>query len=146
MRPHLSLNVKNLGKSVEFYSMVFGVKPQKYTEDYAKFDLQDPKFNFSMHEVSDDRLASRVNHLGIEVSDLKYVHEWQERFERLKISTLPEENTNCCYARQDKFWFQDPDGNSWEIFFVHEQLPTIGAEPPKIKLEGACATSSGGCC
>ena len=26
--------------------------------------------------------------------------------------------TDCCYARQDKAWVRDPDGNEWEVFVV----------------------------
>jgi hypothetical protein len=26
--------------------------------------------------------------------------------------------TNCCYAKQDKTWVNDPDGNEWEVFVV----------------------------
>ena len=55
MRAHLSINVRSLKKSVEFYSKVFGVKPQKKSETYAKFDLKEPSLNFSMHEVVDFR-------------------------------------------------------------------------------------------
>lgn len=145
MRPHLSINVNNLKKSVEFYSTVFGVPPQKQTDDYAKFDLHEPALNFSMHASSEKRLLSRVNHLGIEVTDVAQIADWQKRLESQNISIAPEENTDCCYARQDKIWFQDPDGNSWEVFFVHEQLPTTGAEPPLKNKASACSTSSG-CC
>ena len=145
MRAHLSINVNNLNQSVKFYTQVFGIEPQKQTENYAKFDLKEPYLNFSMHEISENRLPSRVNHLGIEVMDHKYVTQWQKRLEDLKISVTPEENTECCYAKQDKVWFQDPDGNSWEVFFVHEQLPTSGAEPPKVKAAKSCAPASG-CC
>ena len=28
--------------------------------------------------------------------------------------------TNCCYARQDKFWVNDPDGTEWEVYYFHE--------------------------
>ncbi|EKD51947.1 MAG: hypothetical protein ACD_62C00152G0003 [uncultured bacterium] len=143
MRPHLSINVKNLKNSVEFYTKAFGVKPQKQTDTYAKFDLQQPALNFSMHEVSENRLPSRVNHLGIEVSDVTHIGDWQKRLEAQSIALTPENNTDCCYARQDKIWFQDPDGNAWEVFFVHEQLPTTGAEPPKVKK--VCGPASG-CC
>ncbi len=145
MRAHVSINVSNLNKSVEFYSRVFGVKPQKHTAEYAKFDLKEPQLNFSMHQVSEKRLPSRVNHLGIEVMDLKYVAEWKEKLEGQKIPVITEEETDCCYAKQDKVWFQDPDGNSWEVFFVHEQLSTSGAEPPKIKSSASCSPASG-CC
>jgi len=152
MRAHLSINVRSLKKSVEFYSRVFGVKPQKKSETYAKFDLKEPSLNFSMHGVVDGRIASRVNHLGIEVTSVKEIAKWQKRLNKSKIKTLVEEGTDCCFALQDKFWFQDPDGNSWEVFFVHKQLPVLGAEPPhqvkKIKKgEAAQACESKlGCC
>jgi catechol 2,3-dioxygenase-like lactoylglutathione lyase family enzyme len=155
MRHHLSINVRNLKASVEFYSKVFGVKPQKQSETYAKFDLKEPSFNFSMHEVVDGRIASRVNHLGIEVMTEKEIEIWQQKFNELEIETVAEEGTDCCFAKQDKFWFQDPDGNSWEVFFVHEQLPVTGAEPPhQVKKvskgqKGSCGPKQGvgsGCC
>jgi catechol 2,3-dioxygenase-like lactoylglutathione lyase family enzyme len=132
MRPHLSINVRDLKKSVEFYSRVFGVKPQKKSKTYAKFDLKKPAFNFSMHEVVDGRSLSRVNHLGIEVMSVKEVKSWHKKLKSKKIDTVEEEGTDCCFALQDKFWFQDPDGNSWEVFFVHSQLPVMGAEPPHL--------------
>lgn len=152
MRAHLSINVRSLKKSVEFYSKVFGVKPQKKSATYAKFDLKELSLNFSMHEVVDGRIASRVNHLGIEVMSVKEVEKWHKKITKNKIKTLTEEGTDCCFALQDKFWFQDPDGNSWEVFFVHKQLPVLGAEPPhqikKIKKGEAAppCESKSGCC
>jgi len=46
-----------------------------------------------------------------------------------------EEGLACCFARQDKLWFTDPDGNPWEIFTVHEQLVVTGT----LKNTGCCA-------
>lgn len=154
MRPHLSINVRNLEASVNFYSKVFGVEPQKRSESYAKFDLKEPAFNFTMHEVADGRVLSRVNHLGLEVMSEDAVETWKSKFEALKIETVSEEGTECCYAKQDKFWFQDPDGHSWEVFFVHEQLPVSGAEPPhqvkKVEkgqpVAAAACKPGNGCC
>ena len=142
MRPHLSINVKSVAASVEFYGKVFGIAPQKQTQGYAKFDLKEPALNFSMLAAQNGRLPSRVNHLGIEVESAKEVGVWKDRLDSLGIKTLTEEGTDCCYALQDKVWFQDPDGNSWEVFFVHAQLPVEAAEPPKAK--GSCAGT--GCC
>ena len=45
MRPHLSLDVRNVPASVAFYQKVFGVAPQKQTTDYAEFDLTSPALN-----------------------------------------------------------------------------------------------------
>ncbi|MBI3557931.1 MAG: VOC family protein [Deltaproteobacteria bacterium] len=148
MRPHLSINVKDIAKSVEFYTKAFGVKPQKFIGTYAKFDLKSPSFNFSMHESVEGRRASQVNHLGVEVDSVDEVKTWQKRFEDLKIPVLVEDQTDCCYALQDKFWFRDPDGNNWEVFFVHEQLANVGAEPPRKKkvAKGAACDTDSGCC
>ncbi len=145
MRPHLSINVKNIKNSIEFYSKVFGVKPQKQTDSYAKFDLEKPQLNFSMLEASEDRAPSRVNHLGIEVDDVAQITEWQQRLETQNIATIPENNTNCCYARQDKIWFKDPDDNSWEVFFVHEQLQTPALKSQTTPKTQGCSAASG-CC
>lgn len=151
MRPHLSINVRDLEKSVAFYSKVFGIAPQKVAPGYAKFDLKSPHLNFSMHEAESGRLPSRVNHFGIEVMTAEAVTTWQEHLNVLCIAIKTEEGTDCCYARQDKVWFEDPDGNAWEVFFVHEQLPVTGAEPPNQKMKvdkgkaSACGPGSG-CC
>jgi hypothetical protein len=34
------------------------------------------------------------------------------------LMTRDEMQTECCYARQDKTWVRDPDGNGWEVFVV----------------------------
>jgi extradiol dioxygenase family protein len=134
MRAHLSINVSNVHNSVEFYKLVFGVNPQKQTSDYAKFDLQEPALNFTMQTATMD--TSKVNHLGIEVDSADEVMKWQKKLTECGLVKLIEKDTNCCFARQDKVWIQDPDNNSWEIFYVHEQLP----------IEGELNKTSGSAC
>ena len=124
MRPHVSLDVRDVHRSVEFYQKVFGVRPQKQTADYAKFDLARPSFNFSL--VSSSGQISSVDHLGIEVESVEEIATWKERLQTEGILERVDENTACCFARQDKLWFSDPDGNAWEVFMVHEQLPVDG--------------------
>jgi catechol 2,3-dioxygenase-like lactoylglutathione lyase family enzyme len=121
MRTHLSLNVKNVAESVAFYQKVFGVKPQKQNSTYAKFDLQEPPLNFAMQSGAGE--ISRVSHLGIEVGSIDEMIRWQARLTEQGLVKLVESDTKCCFARQDKVWFADPDGNAWEVFYVHEQLP-----------------------
>lgn len=136
MRPHISINVKNVAKSVEFYKKVFGVEPQKQTSDYAKFDLKAPALNFAMQSGG---TPSRVSHLGIEVETPEEVAAWEERLRAAGVLKAVEKDSDCCYARQDKAWFADPDGNAWEVFHVYEQLPIAEDEE-----KGSCALSS--CC
>jgi len=124
MRPHLSLDVQNMPVSVAYYQKVFGMPPQKQTSDYAKFDVLQPSLNLSL--VSSTGRISSVDHLGIEVDSLEEIAAWKERLQAAGILDRIEENTACCFARQDKLWFADPDGNAWEVFVVHEQLPVSG--------------------
>ncbi len=137
MRPHLSLDVRNVPASVEFYQKVFGVAPQKQTTDYAKFDLTAPSLNLSLVSTSDR--VSVVNHLGIEVESADDIERWKQELE-LGILEKVEEGIECCFARQDKLWFTDPDGNPWEVFTVHEQLAVTGT----LKNTGCCVPKGKG--
>ena len=76
MRPHLSLDVRSVPASVVFYQKVFGVAPQKQTQDYAKFDLTQPALNFSL--VSSTGRLSSVDHLGIEVESVEEIATWKD--------------------------------------------------------------------
>ncbi len=120
MRPHISLNVRDVLTSVEFYRKVFGLPPQKQTADYAKYDLTKPPLNYSL--VSTTGSVSNVNHFGIEVDSSGEVARWQQHLHEQVILDRVEYRVDCCYARQDKVWFIDPDGNTWEVFTVIEQL------------------------
>lgn len=121
MKTHISLNVRDVRASVEFYQKVFGVGPQKQAGAYAKFDLTTPPLNFSL--VSGLAAISRVNHLGIEVESANELASWEQRLQQYGFIDRVEHDTECCFARQDKVWFADPDGNQWEVFTVLEQLP-----------------------
>jgi len=138
MRPHLSIDVRHVPTSVAFYEKVFGVAPQKQTEDYAKFDLTAPALNFSL--VSTTGKISAVNHLGIEVESGEQIAAWKQRLQKQGILEKGEDDIACCFARQDKLWFTDPDGNAWEVFFVHEQLAVTGS----LKNTGCCVPKSAG--
>ena len=136
MKPHISLNVRNVQTSVEFYQKVFEVFPQKQTEDYAKFDLTAPSLNFSL--VYSPEAVSQVNHLGIEVDSASDITDWEGRLQKYEIINRVEQDTDCCYARQQKIWLTDPDGNHWEIFTVLEQLSVT----KPLKETGYCVPSS----
>lgn len=138
MRPHLSLDVRDVPTSVEFYRKVFGVAPQKQTTDYAKFDLTEPALNLAL--VSSTGTISSVNHLGIEVESADDIAKWKQRLLERGILEKVKEGLACCFARPDKLWFADPDGNSWEVFMVHEQLALTGT----LKNTGCCMPKSSG--
>ncbi|MDO9183770.1 MAG: hypothetical protein Q7U04_15250, partial [Bacteriovorax sp.] len=106
-----------------------------------------PSLNFTMQSTlgidsNIERNLSRVNHLGIEVDSAESVGMWESLLKERGVLSSPETNTECCFARQDKIWFQDPDGNSWEIFYVHEQLPV----EEKKSTCGSTNSSAKKCC
>ncbi len=135
LKPHLSLNVTNIDKSVDFYERAFGVPASKRRPGYAKFDLEAPLLNLTMQEGP--RSGVNANHFGIQVASTRDVVEAQIRFEEAGLLTRPEEDTQCCYALQDKVWIEDPDGNAWEVFVVKDDAPVMKATP---------SSTSGACC
>ena len=58
----------------------------------------------------------------------------QGRLESAGIATQCQEGTVCGYARQNKCWVEDPDGNFWEIYEVEAEV-----DPATIRrgLEGS---------
>lgn len=126
LKPHVSLNVTNIDASVAFYEKAFGVTATKRRPGYAKFDLQSPSLNLTMQEAP--RTGVNASHFGVQVASTDDVVEAKNRFESLGLKTFTEEDTECCYALQDKVWIEDPDGNSWEVFVVKADAPVMRAQ------------------
>jgi catechol 2,3-dioxygenase-like lactoylglutathione lyase family enzyme len=119
LKPHVSINVRNVAESVAFYRKMFGIEPAKVRTGYAKFDAQTPPLNLALNEVP---FAERgaLSHLGIQVSSTEDVLAIREKWIGAGLATRDEMQTACCYAVQDKTWVSDPDGNEWEVFVVLE--------------------------
>jgi catechol 2,3-dioxygenase-like lactoylglutathione lyase family enzyme len=119
LKAHLSINVRNVKQSVEFYRKMLGIEPSKVRTGYAKFDVQNPPLNFTLNEAP---VSGRgvLSHLGIQVSSTEDVLSTRQRWTDAGLLTRDEMQTNCCYATQDKTWVRDPDGNEWEVFVVLE--------------------------
>lgn len=52
LKAHISLNVKDTTKSIEFYQKLFAVEPLKVRQGYVKFDVQNPPLNLALNQVS----------------------------------------------------------------------------------------------
>ena len=150
IKPHVSLNVSDIEASVAFYEKVFGTLPAKRRPGYAKFDLASPSLNLTMQEAP--RTGVNASHFGMQVASSEDVAAAWSRFKEAGLKTLTEENTECCYALQDKVWVEDPDGNSWEVFVVKSEVPVMekqtspsGCCVPKVQSDPT-AKASGGCC
>jgi catechol 2,3-dioxygenase-like lactoylglutathione lyase family enzyme len=136
---HFGLNVSNLERSVEFYSLFFGSQPCKFLDDYAKFELRAPPLVVSLLPNSQLR-GGTLYHLGLRMSDSPALVDVQRRLEEAGVTTKREEGVECCYARQTKFWVTDPDLNLWEVYTVAEDLEYHGIDlPPRVVVKPAAA-------
>src|SRR5215475_10421710 len=129
LKPHISINIRNVTESIEFYRKMLGIEPSKVRTGYAKFDVQNPPLNLALNEIPFNERGA-LSHLGIQVASTDDVLAVRMRWADEGLITRDEMQTNCCYAIQDKTWVTDPDGNEWEVFVVLEDnLPeAIGAD------------------
>ncbi len=133
-RFHVHVAVDDLGKSVEFYSRLFGQAPAVERPDYAKWMLEDPRLNFA---ISARGHAAGVNHFGFQA-------ETQEELRVLKSlaeaasggDVLDQGEAACCYAKSEKHWTLDPQGLAWEHFQTMSEAAEFGADTGS--PQGAC--------
>ena len=57
LKAHVSINVRNVERSIDFYRRMLGIEPSKVRTGYAKFDVQNPPLNLALNEVPIPRLA-----------------------------------------------------------------------------------------
>ncbi|MBN8225198.1 MAG: glyoxalase/bleomycin resistance/dioxygenase family protein [Xanthomonadales bacterium] len=159
-RLHVHVSVNNLPESIRFYSGLFATQPSVEKQDYAKWMLEDPRVNFA---ISTRANAVGVNHLGIQVESAEELAEIEGRALAAGLGSEPEQGANCCYARSDKHWLEDPQGIVWEAFHTMGDIPVYGgsrdgkdtqaqaqaccaptrpSEPPA----ASCGSASSGCC
>ena len=136
LKPHVSINVRNVRESIEFYRKMLGIEPAKVRTGYAKFDVQNPPLNLALNELPFNERGA-LSHLGIQVASTDDVLAVRMRWADEGLVTQDEMQTNCCYAIQDKTWVTDPDGNQWEVFVVLEDNlletdQTIGCCAPTV--------------
>lgn len=139
-RMHVSIYVSDLYKSLDFYTKFFGQGPIKVKPRYAKYVLDKPSLIISFVE-NKGRVQSNFGHLGFQVETLDELNERMEIATQKKIISKTEIGTNCCYAKQDKFWANDPDGVQWEVYYFHEDADF---NDPHYEMEeaSACCTVS----
>jgi catechol 2,3-dioxygenase-like lactoylglutathione lyase family enzyme len=125
MRPHLSLTVADVERSIPFYEALLGTEPEKRRAGYAKFSVAEPALNFTLTQGKRSELGA-FNHAGIQVQTTEDVIAAKERLISAGLAAFDEMDTTCCYARQDKIWVRDPDGTPWEVFATHEDTEEHG--------------------
>ena len=129
-RLHVHVSVADLEESVRFYSNLFAAEPSVRKGDYAKWMLEDPRVNFA---ISKRERATGIRHLGIQAESQAELAEIFSRLEHAERPVLKEGATNCCYAKSEKSWVEDPQGVQWETFLTTGASDSFGGEA----VEGA---------
>src|SRR5262245_29954379 len=133
---HMSLSVTDLKRSVAFYRVLFGLKPAKSFDDYAKFELDDPPVIFSLTAHPAGPVGGVLGHAGFKVSSAEAVENVRERLVTAGYTVQCQEGATCGYRRQNKLHVADPDGTQWEVYVVEEE---VAPESIQRSLEGAAA-------
>ncbi|MEM8894678.1 MAG: ArsI/CadI family heavy metal resistance metalloenzyme [Bacteroidota bacterium] len=137
---HINLKVKELDKSINFYNELFGAQATTVKPDYAKWQLDDPKVNFSISQSND---KEGLNHLGIQANSSDELHEVYDNIERSKGKVMEEGHTVCCYSQSEKSWVEDPQGILWEAFHTYG-TSEVNKTEAVAEAESSCCTPD--CC
>lgn len=142
-RVQLALRVADLEASVEFYSRLFATTPAKRRPGYANFAIAEPPLKLVLLEGQPGE-ETRMDHLGVEVENTDLVAAATTRLGDAGLATRVEDQTECCYAVQDKVWVTGPGEEPWEVYTV-----TADARPDlegKTDLERSDVGGDGTCC
>ncbi len=123
-RLHIHIAVADLGRSIAFYTQLFGVAPCVSKRDYAKWMVDDPRMNFA---ISARGIEPGIDHLGIQTESDDELEGLRAQLERAGVSMVSQQATSCCYAESNKHWFTDPQGIAWETFHTLGEAPTFGS-------------------
>lgn len=137
-RMHVSLYVSNLTATLNFYTTFFAQPATKVKPGYAKFVLEQPSLIISFVE-NPERVQSHFGHLGFQVETVQELNQRLTVAREAGLVNREEIGTSCCYAKQDKFWVNDPDGVEWEVYYFHEDAEF---NDPRYQAEYDQATNS----
>jgi catechol 2,3-dioxygenase-like lactoylglutathione lyase family enzyme len=125
-RFHVHIAVGDLDANIRFYTSLFGAQPTVVKPDYAKWMLDDPRVNFAISARGAG--VGGVNHLGLQVETDAELAEIHRRLQQAESAVVKQQQADCCYARSDKYWIQDPQGIAWESFHTLASVPFFGGD------------------
>ena len=107
---HVALNVRDVRKSVDFYTRVLGMTVE-WEPDADNVYLTSGTDNLAIHRLADPRKLSSVqsvDHIGFVVRTPEDVDKWGDRLRDLGVPLIKDPKTHRDGARS--FYFKDPDG------------------------------------
>jgi catechol 2,3-dioxygenase-like lactoylglutathione lyase family enzyme len=142
-RLHVHIAVSDLDTSIRFYSHLFAADPTVRRSDYAKWMLEDPRVNFA---ISQRGARPGIQELGIQAENRAELEELYERLKHVQRPVFEEGATTCCYARSEKSWVEDPQGQEWEIFLTSGESTAYGADKLSVGRVADSACCAPTCC
>ena len=139
-RFHVHVGVHDLKQSIRFYSALFAAEPTVLKDDYAKWQLDDPRVNFA---ISLRARKTGVDHLGIQAENGEELEDMGSRLAQADVAITEQRGASCCYAKSDKYWTLDPQGIAWESFHTLDSVPVYGGDT---RTEAANTKSKAACC
>jgi catechol 2,3-dioxygenase-like lactoylglutathione lyase family enzyme len=110
--------VKDVNKTIEFYSKIFG-QPLHKDADSASWQFGDTKVFFGRpFKESENNLFDRnrigLNHLAWGVRTIQELEEWKDILDRVGIKNSGVIKDK--YENREYVWFDDPDGIRQEFY------------------------------
>ena len=139
-RFHVHVAVHDLKQSLRFYSALFAAEPTVLKDDYAKWQLEDPRINFA---ISTRAGKAGIDHLGMQAENGDELEEIGSRLAQADVSITAQKGASCCYAKSDKYWTIDPQGVAWESFHTLDSVPLYGEET---RPAAALSAPKAACC
>ena len=138
---HVSLYVNSVERTVKFYNTFFGQPAEKVKPGYAKYHLAEPSLIISFVE-NPERTAKQFGHLGIQVETRAEMERRLNVARSQNIVSKEEIGVACCYATQDKFWVNDPDGHQWEVYYFHADSEFNDPQFEEASAEACCTPAA----
>lgn len=113
---HVNTEKESFAATTDFYSTLFATAPTKIRENYAKWQLDDPRVNFVAEVIDVPGDTAGIHHLGIQVEEANELLGIRDALKAAEAPLLEVGETVCCFSKSEKNWTMDPAGVRWETF------------------------------
>jgi len=122
---HVALNVRDIRKSLEFYTSVMGMALE-WMPDEDNAYLTSGSDNLALHRLAadaDTEVGQALHHIGFVVRTPEDVDQWAERIRKAGVPLAAEPKTHRDGARS--FYFYDPDKILIQLIY-HPPISKLG--------------------
>ena len=132
----------DLGRSIAFYSTLFGAEPTVVKPDYAKWMLDDPRVNFAVSSGPARGQGHRASrHPG---RGRRRARRGLRTAQGRRPAGARGGRDDLLLRQSEKSWIADPDGVVWEAFLTNGEATVYGDSPALTTLSDNRAPAN--CC